>query len=256
MIVSHPQDRSAMILFRPIFGRCKPWQMGLISVAILFFAGWHWQVPTEISIEDSNAIDSLLSINHIPLVSKLSAAEDEFRFISKVQHAVLKRVSNGPGILKGQGREPATLWKIQEGLCYDRSRFIEKTLEHSGFKVRHVFLIKNRNLGQLWPFTLFRSQGTHAVTEVQTKAGWLVVGSNTPWLSLDANGKVWSGKEIEGLESMDKVKWHPELSTHPDVFFQSRFKVIYGLYSRHGEFYPPYDRIPDVYWPDFIKNFY
>jgi hypothetical protein len=40
----------------------------------------------------------------------------------------------------------------------------------------------------------------------------------------------------------------------PGYIYNERFFYIYGLYSRHGRFFPPYNVIPDINYSEFIQN--
>ena len=40
----------------------------------------------------------------------------------------------------------------------------------------------------------------------------------------------------------------------PFNIYMKPFIYIYGLYSRHGKFYPPYNLVPDINYGEFIQN--
>lgn len=43
--------------------------------------------------------------------------------------------------------------------------------------------------------------------------------------------------------------------SQPDIpIYAEGFTFMYGLYSRHGMFYPPYDKVPDINIPEFSQN--
>ena len=83
-----------------------------------------------------NAVDNLLSPIDREYISKYladisslpekSTYEDEVNFIKSVQHAVLNVAPKDEGIPFGQQREPKELYEAKMGLCFDRSRVIEK----------------------------------------------------------------------------------------------------------------------------------
>ena len=41
----------------------------------------------------------------------------------------------------------------------------------------------------------------------------------------------------------------------PSIIYGEDFFAIYGLYSRHGMYYPPYNFIPDINYSEFLDNF-
>ena len=112
--------------------------------------------------------------------------EDEIDFVVRVQRAVLDVAPRNEGLPFGAEREPRDLFEARRGLCFDRSRVIEKILRFASFEVRHIALYSTRETGSAMKSLLAPGVSSHAVTEVLTKKGWLVVDSNDPWLSLDA----------------------------------------------------------------------
>ena len=36
--------------------------------------------------------------------------------------------------------------------------------------------------------------------------------------------------------------------------YNEKFFYIYGLYSRHGHFYKPFNPVPDIHYGEFIQN--
>jgi hypothetical protein len=93
---------------------------------------------------------------------------------------------------------------------------------------------------------------SHAATEVLTKKGWMVIDSNHPWLALDVNNNPISIKKIkQSFDNSVYIDW--KRTPYNNVFLES-FVFVYGLYSRHGRFYPPYNFIPDINYGEFIQN--
>ncbi len=177
--------------------------------------------------------------------------EQEIELIVDVQRAVINVSSESKGIPEGQSREPADLLQRRAGLCYDRSRTIEKSLRYYGFQVRHLAIFKE---SQQWPKyinTLMGHSWSHAMSEVLTKNGWLIVDSNAEWISMDTQGLPVSIRQLQD---------HPERlhliadGAAPNYLLNSKFIYVYGLYSRHGRFYPPYTPIPDINYTEFYQN--
>jgi hypothetical protein len=166
---------------------------------------------------------------------------DEIDLISRFQAAVFKRAPLGVGIPLFQEREPSDLIEFGQGLCYDRSRTLDKGLKYLGFETRHVFLLHRQNKSFLTAFLSF-GQASHAVTEVKTSKGWLLVDSNTPWLSITRSGTPVNADDVwqRFSEFQD-----------PPPYLNEPWWAIRGLYSRKGHFYPPFITFPELNWVDF-----
>jgi len=133
-------------------------------------------------------------------------------------------------------------------LCFDRSRTFDKLFNWYGFETRHVYILyaKNPVTGERLSFwRAFFTKGTHshAVTEVKTSHGWLVVDSNLPWISVAANGDPVDADHIHA--QADRFASMPEYWNRP-------YWAIRGLYSRRGQFYRPYIPYPQLNWMDFL----
>jgi hypothetical protein len=53
------------------------------------------------------------------------------------------------------------------------------------------------------------------------------------------------------VENAAAITWK---QAPPVDIYTEPFTFVYGLYSRHGKFYPPYNFIPDVHYGEFIQN--
>ena len=51
------------------------------------------------------------------------------------------------------------------------------------------------------------------------------------------------------------VKWKGIYNDNFNELFAGEFIFVFGLYSRHGNFYPPYNYVPDINWKELIQNF-
>ena len=215
-------------------------------VAILFYNA----VDNSLSQIDEQYISKyLVKVRSLP---EKSTYEDEVNFIISVQHAVLNVAPRNEGIPFGQKREPKELYEAKMGLCFDRSRVIGKILRYSGFDVRHVFMLSKEKTGSAMKAIMTVGAPSHAVTEVLTKNGWLIVDSNAHWVSMDAEGRPISMEKIQyGVEHSVLVRWGME---PPSTIYAKPFTFVYGLYSRHGYFYPPYNVIPDVNYVELLQN--
>lgn len=166
----------------------------------------------------------------------------EIALVFAVQEAVLTVAPHDVGLPTGTTR---TLWDLIEagqGLCYDRSRAIETILELHGMETRHVAVYSTAEAGSALAALMTPGSPSHALSEVRTQRGWLAIDSNVPWVGLAADGGVVS---VADLHDQHSVVWDEEVATGPNPFFANDFVIVYGLYSRHGKFYPPFNAIPD-----------
>jgi len=109
--------------------------MGLFLLSIIALCAYH-AVDNTISQEDELYIPMFLkSIEPLPNEPTYT---QELNFIVTVQRSVLNIASGNIGIPYNQKREPKELYLAKTGLCYDRSRVIEKILTFSDFKTRHI----------------------------------------------------------------------------------------------------------------------
>lgn len=207
-------------------------------------------VDNSLSEEDKQYIPMYLS-KVVPLPDS-PTYKDELNFIVSVQSSVLTIAPGHDGLPFREKREPKELYEAKTGLCYDRSRVIEKILRFSGFVTRHVSIYSKEKTGSALKSLITPGVSSHAVTEVLTKNGWLVVDSNAPWISTDTNEQPLSIEYIHlKAENSVGIKWNIE---PPSGIYIKPFTFVYGLYSRHGYFYPPYNMIPDINYGEFIQN--
>ena len=200
-------------------------------------------VSTRLMPEDTVAIKAILGVQQKPT---LQSFDDEIRVIRWGQAHVLKAAPGMEGVPEYSDREPMDLLKAQSGLCYDRSRTLDKTLKWLGFETRHVYILfagkgDSTNVVQFVQHVLLHSQ-SHAVTEVKTSRGWLLVGSNRNWISLNH-----AGQPVPAGDVYDR---RAEFE-HPLEWVEMPFWAIRSMYSRKGQFYRPYLLFPEFNWPDF-----
>ncbi|MGQ0673480.1 MAG: transglutaminase-like domain-containing protein [Hyphomicrobium sp.] len=183
----------------------------------------------------------------------LSQFENQLRAIAAVQDAVIEVAVTDAEIPFDRTREPRDAFELRKGLCYDRSRAIEKGLDALGLETRHVsvYAVDGRTaLGAL----LTPGNDSHALTEVRTAKGWMAVDPNVRWVGRTADGEVLTVAGLRGLD-LAAVRWEGGQSSPPHAIFSKPFVYILGLYSRHGRFYPPYTPVPDVNWRQLLQNF-
>lgn len=216
----------------------------LLAVLIIVLA-FITNVPTEVNAQDDAAFRNTLGLTRQQ--GPLTYSE-EIELLHAMQRLVLERAPFGPGIPEYESREPTDLLRAREGLCYDRSRTFDKLFSWHGLKSRHVYVLfaehpsTGKPLG-FWRAFLTLGTQSHAVTEVQTQRGWVVVDSNTLWISTTKDGEPVDSDSI-------RARWLEFDS--PPSYFNRPYYSIRGMYSRRGQFYRPYVPFPQLNWPDYI----
>ena len=176
---------------------------------------------------------------------KLNSFEDEIKCIKKVQASQLLLVKGKE--CRGNYIEAGSIEFIKSntGCCFDRSRFIEQTLQYYGFKVRHIHL--NHSEGKGYLNTLIPGTQSHATSEVLTSKGWLGVDSNEEFILLKDN--------IKPITYAEAIKSGLADQLSETGFYKSPTIYIVGLYSRNGTFFKPYlPYFPEINYMDFLLN--
>ena len=211
------------------------------------------RVDNTVNQEDERFLAIILDDNGQPPRTFADLAA-EIKYIRKVQTSVFAASKGQDAIPFGHPREPRDLVERNTGWCFDKSRVIEKALRRAGFQTRHISLyeqtseIPGKEL-------LIPGARSHALTEVETSGGWLVVDSLDPWISLNATGTPVSIAQMQSAATANAITWHPEFKPFMNDIYQSPFIYVFGLYSRHGKFYPPYTPIPDLHYGELLANF-
>lgn len=129
------------------------------------------------------------------------------------------------------------------GACYDRALLMEKLFARLGFQTRHAFVLFRGDGSPTRMTDIFSSKlPSHALIEVKTAKGWMVIDTQDAWMGLDENQNPltlgalrnkWRSGEQLNLTQNHKIPAH--LST---IYQEGHFRFLYGLYSRHGGFLP------------------
>lgn len=222
---------------------------GFFIISVAATCAYH-AVDKSLSEEDKQFIPKYLE--NVGSLPDNPSYTDELNFIVAIQNSVLNVAPRNGGLPFGQKREPKELLEARSGLCYDRSRVIEKILIYHGLKTRHISIYSKQGTNSTIKSMITPGVPSHAVTEVLTKKGWLVVDSNAPWVSIDTNDQPVSIESIQyNVANRVSIQWGSEPPTN---IYVEPFAFVYGLYSRHGRFYPPYNFIPDIHYGEFIQN--
>ncbi len=167
--------------------------------------------------------------------------------------------------------EPKIYINENGGCCVLRSRFLEKALIHYGFDIRHLGIYRANSFKEV----LFSSEIiSHSTTEVKTLNGWMYVDSVDQFIGLTKNNDPVTASNYRNIDK-NKLKYQfiPHKKTQLFIDYSENFNewnknhniwnekfntyIIYGLHSRHGNFYWPKLKIniPDINWSDFKFNF-
>lgn len=219
------------------------WLLTLAAPVAAFVAvAWWHDVPSTLTQADEVAIEIILAGHEVARAP--ADYEQQVATVAAVQDAVFAASARYRAIPQGHTREPADLLLMGHGLCFDRSRTIEKALQAVGMEVRHVAVYES------WVELLFTAtKDSHALTEVKTSRGWMLVDSVADWRGIDARGDPVSAERL-GAGGVDLATPVPEAVSILD----DGFVAVIGLYSRHGLFYPPFAPFPDVDWVQLAQN--
>jgi hypothetical protein len=177
--------------------------------------------------------------------------EEQLRFIRDVQRAVEVAAPRLIGIPQGVEREPRDVFERKQGLCYDRSRAIEKILQTYGFETRHVSIFVIEPGASSWSSVLTPGSPSHAASEVRTTRGWMLVDSLYDFIGIDPERNPMDLAALAG----GKGEVHADVAYLRSHFYQEPIVFVRGLYSRHGTFFPPFVPVPDVAWSEIASNF-
>lgn len=228
-----------------------------LVVGALLAAAWWLDVPSAPTPDDRAALAEMLRRAGHPELAVFPAPtgfEEQVATVLAVQEAVLAAAPLDEGIPLGVEREPPDLLRLGFGLCYDRSRAIEKALALFGLETRHASLYGTGGQGASGALAALVTPGadSHALSEVRTERGWMTVDSNALWLGLTAEGEPLALPDIDAAAA---AAVPPSFARQPPtpLIVEPRV-VLYGLYSRHGRFYPPFVPFPDVDFGQLLKH--
>lgn len=165
--------------------------------------------------------------------------DSEIRFISTLQDSVVNGITHSfnPYNVLGSVKY---YYDTRKGYCYDRAALLEKTLMYAGFQTRHIFIYFNNNKPTLGLTDFFRRNSSHAMMEVKTARGWMAVGTNCNWLGIKEDGSLLNIFQMRSCIQGDSLKlmkqWSAGTPFWVDVHNKGVFRIVYGLYSRHGQF--------------------
>jgi hypothetical protein len=182
-----------------------------------------------------------------PLVPH-SSFENEVLFLQKIQRKVVSDIKHK--VISPEHFGVVNYYYTNRvGECYDRAVLLEKLMDYFNFKYRHVFIYYVRENGQLKvtePGDFLKAKtNSHALLEVKTSRGWMVMDSNTDCLGLSKSNEPMTMSDFRYLLKNKKpidLKYSPTVG---DISFWVKYpnlKFVYGVYSRKGQFLKP--RLP------------
>lgn len=208
---------------------------------IFVLMAWITNVQTEPTSEDAQALQEL---GFGSARQRPTSFREEVELIRSVQEKILSIAPHKGEIPEFSTREIKDLVLRRSGFCYDRSRAIDKTLRYLGFETRHVYLLYRTNKYFLHALLTY-GQPSHAVTEVRTSKGWMLVDSNNAWIALTRDGHPVAADRVYASRACFETIAEP---------FGEPWWSIRGLYSRKGFFYRPYLPFPELNWSDFLSS--
>jgi hypothetical protein len=217
-------------------------KIALVILASLVLVAFAFNGYPTVTKTDRAYIDSFLTEWKVSAQpdSIHSSFDKEIDFISTIQDSVLQSIRHDM-IKYNQVGDCKIYYTGRKGSCYDRAIFMEKIFSSYGFPIRHLYLYFNSDSTPIATFDIFNKGLTsHAMLEVKTKNGWILVGTNGNWLALDQEKNPLKIQQVR--EVLKKGSFTPYKKTNIGITFYetfqipSNFKVIYGVYSRHGEF--------------------
>jgi hypothetical protein len=165
--------------------------------------------------------------------------ENEIAFISKVQDSVVYTIQHEEIDHKFYG-SVNYYYHYRKGYCYDRAVLMEKIFSYYGFNFRHVYIYFGTDGSEAGVSDFFkRKLPSHGILEVKTKKGWMVMDSNANWIGLDNDNQVMTLSEVRTKLQQRKLSLAKDATMGPRFWADcgTHFKFIYGLYSRHGDFF-------------------
>jgi hypothetical protein len=166
--------------------------------------------------------------------------ETELNFISLIQDRVLTNIT-GEQIPHAYFGNVRFYYEKKQGICYDRAVLLEKILLLYNFSFRHVYIYFRGRQSPTATDFFKRNITSHAALEVKTKKGWMAVGTDANWLGVSDNGHLENyydiRKELEATNG--NPRWQKPMTIGAPLWksLGYHFRIIYGIYSRHGDFF-------------------
>lgn len=236
-------------------------KQAFVFVVLAVFIGLFFvsNVSRDITEEDKIYVEKILQRSgyDVQNLENTNQFQKQISSIRAVQDSILNETPKQDFIAYGQSREPKDLMGRGGAHCGDRSRFLDKALRLLGYQTRYLSAYDTSNVSHpLFALAVKNTSATsHALLEVKTEKGWMLVDSVSRWIALTQEQKIYSAADWQKEESKENVLWDRAQSGKIYSVLENQFSYFYGLYSRHGKFYPPYVPVPDINWQEFVLNF-
>ncbi len=220
---------------------------GVLSALIVVSSLAANSVDTSLSDADRDVIEGL-DINDV--CGEMHGFDDQLNCIQRGQ-AVMDGTYPDTNDSFEKGITSHELSDFHErgfGPCYDRALLLEKLFAYYGLETRRVAIYEKQRFP--WDY-LMPGIRSHALSEVNTERGWMVVDSVSPVVGVDEEGEVYSIRDIRDGMQNGEVDDETFGVAVPGDFFDGQFAFAYGVYSRHGHFFDPHLPVPEVKWTDF-----
>ena len=221
----------------------------IVTCLVALLGLFYHNVPKKVTLEDELGLVEIFATKKVN--GKSLTFEEQILFVDNIVNTLHDNYFVGTPIAYNSSREPAKFILNGGGLCYDFSRTIEKYLMYNGFQTRHVAVYLEH--GGFWKTISMKGVYSHSLTEVKTSKGWMIVDSNLKFYALDDMNKIYSYKDL--VKQKESPKWKLSLEEGIRPFYSPNIEYVYGLYSRHGGFYKPYNFIPDYNVSELFYNF-
>ena len=150
-------------------------------------------------------------------------------------------------------RGMAELYKERNGVCYDNSYALEQFLETLGYEIRHVFWLYPYEKQNFIFAMISKKSKSHAALEVRTARGWLYIETLSDFIALDSKMTPYTAKDINSIFINGQIN---ENTMNPPQYLNKKNFIIYGLYSRNGQLFPPFTIVPDYNVRQLLYNLF
>lgn len=227
----------------------------------------------KISDADKKYLDAFLKEWKIEVTPEQvhQSADNELAFISRIQDSVISQIQHTEIPHQAFG-DVSNYFINRKGMCYDRAVLLEKFFSYYQFPFRHIYVYFGRNGEKPSFFDFFKRRlSSHALLEVKTGKGWLTVGTNANWMGVSKGGQLLTIADIrkEAISAhLDLKKPGGTIGITPFWKSGDDFRFVYGVYSRHGDFFnhssrnvslssivPGFHILPDYNLKMFLCNF-
>lgn len=184
--------------------------------------------------------------------------DNELNFISTIQDSVQSEMQlvKIPHQYFGNVR---FYYENHKGFCYDRAILLEKLLNYYNFSFRHVYIYFGTNGSPATFIDFFKKKRpSHAALEVLTRRGWMAVGTNANWLGLTANNQLLTFGQLRERLNQGILKFRKMVTLGVPFWNENntKFRFIYGLYSRHGDFFTNHSVQKSAFgFPHFLPDY-